>query len=38
MHNQGEQITKGRIGFEKINIALGFLYKDWYKLILKNLS
>ena len=38
MHNQGEQITKSRIGFEKVNIALGFLYKDWYKLILKNLS
>ena len=38
MNNKGELITKERIGFEKINIALGFLYQDWYKLISKNLS
>ena len=38
MNNQGEIITKERIGFEKVNVALGFLYKDWYKLISKNLS
>ena len=33
MNNQGELITKERIGFEKVNVALGFLYQDWYKLI-----
>ncbi len=38
MNNQGELITKKRIGFEKANIALGFLYQDWYELISKNLS
>ena len=38
MNNQGEIITKERIGFEKVNVALGFLYQDWYKLISKNLS
>ena len=38
MNNKGEVITKDRIGFEKINIALGLLYQDWYKLISKNLS
>ena len=38
MNNKGELITKERIGFEKVNIALGFLYQDWYKLISKNLS
>ena len=38
MNNQGEIITKERIGFEKVNVALGFIYKDWYKLISKNLS
>ena len=38
MNNQGELITKERIGFEKINIALGILYQDWYKIISKNLS
>ena len=38
MTNQGENITKDRIGFEKSNIALGFLYKEWYELISKFLS
>ena len=38
MDNQGELITKYRIGFEKTNIALGFIYKEWYELISKNLS
>ena len=38
MTSQGENITKDRIGFEKSNIALGFLYKEWYELISKLLS
>ena len=38
MNNQGELITKERIGFEKVNVALGFLYQDWYKLISSYLS
>ena len=38
MNNQGEIITKERIGFEKVNVALGFLYQDWYKIISQNLS
>ena len=38
MSNQGEVITKNRIGFEKSNKALGFLYKEWYGLISKFLS
>jgi len=38
MTSQGENITKDRIGFEKSNIALGFLYKEWYELISKFLS
>ena len=38
MVNQAELITKDRIGFEKSNKALGFLYKEWYKLINNNLS
>ena len=38
MSNQGEFITKDRIGFEKSNRALGFLYKEWYELISKFLS
>jgi len=38
MSNQGEVITKDRIGFEKSNRALGFLYKEWYELISKFLS
>ena len=33
MSNQGEFITKDRIGFEKSNRALGILYKEWYELI-----
>ena len=38
MKNKGELMTIDRIGFEKINIALGFIYKEWYKLISINLS
>lgn len=38
MSNQGEVITNDRIGFQKSNIALGFLYKEWYELISKFLS
>ena len=38
MSNQGEVITKDRIGFEKSNRALGFLYKEWYELISKFLT
>ena len=38
MNNQGELITKERIGFENFNIALGLIYKEWYELISKNLS
>ena len=38
MNNQGELITKERIGFEKVNIALGILYQEWYDHISKNLS
>ena len=38
MLNQGEVITKQRIGFEKSNKALGFLYMEWYQLISKFLS
>ena len=38
MDNQGELITKERIGFEKVNTALGILYQEWYNLISKNLS
>ena len=38
MHNKGELITEHRIGFEKSNKALGFLYKEWYELISKRLS
>ncbi len=38
MDNQGELITKQRIGFEKVNTALGILYQEWYELISKNLS
>ena len=38
MTNQGELITKDRIGFQYTNIALGILYKEWYNLISKNLS
>ena len=38
MSNKGEIITENRIGFEKSNKALGFLYKEWYKLISQFLS
>ena len=38
MSNQGEVITKERIGFEKTNRALGFLYKEWYEIISNSLS
>ena len=38
MSNKGESITKDRIGFEQVNKALGFLYKEWYELISKHLS
>ena len=38
MDNHGELLTKERIGFEKVNIALGILYQEWYDLISKNLS
>jgi len=38
MVNNGEKITKARIGFEKSNIALGIIYQEWYKLIARNLS
>jgi len=38
MANKGEVITKNRIGFEKSNKALGYLYKEWYELITNFLS
>ena len=38
MHNEGEALTRNRLGFEKLNIALGILYKEWYQLILRQLS
>ena len=38
MSNKGEIITEHRIGFEKSNKALGFIYKEWYELISKLLS
>ena len=38
MNNQGELITLDRIGFEKVNTALGMLYEEWYSLISKDLS
>ena len=38
MNNQGEIITKDRIGFQNYNLALGLLYKEWYKLISSYLS
>jgi SAM-dependent methyltransferase len=38
MNNKGEVLTKNRIGFEKLNIALGILYKEWYEFILNQLS
>ena len=33
MDNEGEALTQNRLGFEKLNIALGVLYKEWYELI-----
>ena len=38
MNKKGELITQNRIGFERLNIALGVLYKEWYELISKQLS
>ncbi len=38
MKNKGEALTQNRLGFEKLNIALGTLYKEWYELILHQLS
>ena len=38
MSTQGEILTEDRIGFEKNNRALGFLYKEWYELISNFLS
>ena len=38
MSTQGEVITRNRIGFEKSNRALGFLYKEWYEIISNFLS
>ena len=38
MSNKGEIITEDRIGFEKSNKALGFLYNEWYEVISKFLS
>ena len=38
MNNKGEALTQNRIGFEKLNIALGILYKEWYELISHQLS
>tara|TARA_Y100001978_G_scaffold185762_1_gene185002 strand:- start:66 stop:797 length:732 start_codon:yes stop_codon:yes gene_type:complete len=38
MKNKGELLTQNRIGFEKLNIALGILYKEWYELISHKLS
>ena len=38
MSNKGEIITEDRIGFEKSNKALGFLYTEWYELISRFLS
>ena len=38
MKNEGEALTQNRLGFEKLNIALGILYKEWYELISQQLS
>ena len=38
MNNEGEALTQNRIGFEKLNIALGILYNEWYELISHQLS
>ncbi len=37
-NNKGEILTQNRLGFEKLNIALGILYKEWYELISDQLS
>ena len=38
MKNEGEALTQNRLGFEKLNVALGILYKEWYELISQQLS
>ncbi len=38
MNNKGESLTQNRFGFEKLNIALGVLYKEWYELISHHFS
>ena len=38
MNNEGEALTQNRLGFEKLNIALGVLYKEWYEHISQQLS
>ena len=38
MSIKGEIITEDRIGFEKSNRALGFIYKEWYEFISKLLT
>ena len=38
MNIKGDVLTQNRIGFEKINIALGVLYTEWYELISQQLS
>ena len=38
MNKKGEVLTQNRLGFEKQNIALGILYKEWYELISQQLS
>ena len=38
MSTKGEDITKDRIGFEKSNKALGYIYQEWYELISNFIS
>ena len=38
MNNEVVKLTQNRLGFEKLNIALGILYKEWYELISNQLS
>ena len=38
MSTKGEDIKKDRIGFEKSNKALGYIYKEWYELISNFIS
>ena len=38
MKHTGEALTQNRLGFEKLNIALGILYQEWYELISNQLS